>query len=96
MHIYNDLYGHALAQEPLPRRLKLNNFGRSFLGHHLLYTIYGLSDPCPGVERESFREIHKFYTFTPNISLVMKFTIFRLPTLQMLHTKFGSGWPSSS
>ena len=34
MHFYYDLYGHALAQEPLPGGHEINNFGRPFLGHH--------------------------------------------------------------
>ena len=44
MHSLYDLYGHALAQEPLPRGHEINNFGRPFLGHH--YYILGLSDVC--------------------------------------------------
>ena len=37
-----DLYGLALAQEPLPRGHEIYNFGRPFLGHptYLVCLIY--------------------------------------------------------
>ena len=57
-----DLYGHSLAQEPLPRGHEIYNFGRPFLGHH--YYILGLSDLCLGVEKNIFKEIMHFYSMT--------------------------------
>ena len=57
-----DLYGHALAQEPLPRGHVIYNFGRLFRGHH--YYILGLSDLCLGVEKKIFKEIMHFYRMT--------------------------------
>ena len=56
-----DLYGHALAQEPLPQVHEIYNFGRPFLGHH--YYILGLSDLCLEVE-EIFKEIMQFHYMT--------------------------------
>ena len=38
-----DSYGHALAQEPLPRCHEILKFGRLFLGHQY-YTLM-LSEP---------------------------------------------------
>ena len=54
-----DLYGHTLAQEPLPRGHEIYNFGRLFLGHH--YYILGLSDLCLGVEKKILKEIMYFH-----------------------------------
>ena len=48
----------------------------------------------------SREEMHQFYSFHPNLSAlgwkIMKFTIPCLLTLQMLNTKYGKDWPSSS
>ena len=60
------LYGHILAQEPLPRGHESYNFGRPFFCHH--YYIHSLSEPCPWVEKKIFKEIHQFYTFYPQIT----------------------------
>ena len=40
-------------------------FDRSFFGRH--YCILSLSDPCPKVVKETFKDIHHFYTFYPKI-----------------------------
>ena len=59
-------------------------------------------DHAPDLEKKIFKEIHQFYTFYPKITSSwrggggMKFTIYCLLTLQMLHTKFGQDWLSSS
>ena len=84
---YNDIYGHALTSEPLPRGHEIYNFGRPFLGHH--YYIISLSDLCLGAEKKIFKEIMHFhymtYKATPSIRTpapgVMKFTIFGRPFL---------------
>ena len=50
-----DLYGQALAQEPLPlgsRKLQFWYTQVYFLGHH--YYILSLSDLCLGVEKKIF------------------------------------------
>ena len=58
MHIHhNDLYGHALAQEPLPQNHEIWHFGRPFLGHHNY--ILRLSVLCLGVESREY--------FTPKL-----------------------------
>ena len=49
-----DLYGHALAQVPLPRGHEIYNYGRP-----------GLFDLCLRVEKTVFKQ---FYTFYPKIT----------------------------
>ena len=49
-----DLYGHALAQEPLPRGHEIYNFGRPFLCHYNY--ILSLSDLCLGVEKKILKK----------------------------------------
>ena len=81
--------GLALAQEPLTH--ETYNFSRAFLGRQ--YHILDLSDLCSGIVRKIFKEIHQLYAFIEKLSPLgmgaMKFTITRLFTLRMLHTKFG-------
>ena len=62
----HNLEGHAPAQEPLPRILKIYNFGRPFLGHH--YFTLSLYGPCTRVKKKIFKEIPHFYTFYPNLA----------------------------
>ena len=62
----NDLYGHAPAQEPLPRGQIIYNLGRPFLGHQ--YYTLSLTEAGLGVEYKIFKEKHKFYTFYPQIT----------------------------
>ena len=52
-----DLYGHALAQKPLPGGHAINILGRPFLCHP--YLILSLSGLCLGVE--IFTEKMHFY-----------------------------------
>ena len=47
-----ELYGHALALEPLPGGHRSYYFGRSFLGHY--YYILSLSDLFLEVEKKIF------------------------------------------
>ena len=47
--LMNDLYVHALAQEPLPRGHEINNFGRPFRGHLCFYILNVF---CMPVSRE--------------------------------------------
>ena len=46
-----DIYGHALAQEPLPWGHEINNFSRPILSHH--YYALSLSEPRPKVESKT-------------------------------------------
>ena len=74
-------------------------FGRPFLGHH--YYIPSLYGPCPGVEKKIFLRNASILNFLHQNYLPvgkggMKFTISCLLTLQMLDTKSGQDWPSSS
>ena len=46
-----------------PRGHEIYNFGRPCFGHH----HFKLSDPCPGVEKNTFKEIRKSYKFYPKI-----------------------------
>ena len=79
-------------KNPCPGGHEIYNFGRPIIGHH--YYLLSLIELFPGVEKKTFKEIHKFYTFYPRITVpplrvgVMKFAISCLLTLQMLHTKF--------
>ena len=142
-------YGHALAQEHLPRGLESYKVGKPFLGYHyyiltlfdlclgiektisiekmhstlwLIWAHHGTRTPYPGVTKFTilvgpslviiiinfvslsvlcirvktniFKEKYQFYTFYPKITSplgggYMKFTMSCLPTLEMLHTKFG-------
>ena len=54
-----DLYGHTLAQEPLPRGYDIYNFGRPFLGYH--YYILSLFDLCLRIEKKIFKETLHFH-----------------------------------
>ena len=71
----------------------ISNFGRPFLVHY--YYILSLSEPCSKVENFFFKRIiYQFYHVYPKITSLlgwglMKFTVSRLLTLQMLYTKFG-------
>ena len=62
IHFLYDLYGHALAQEPLPGGHEIYNFGRPFLGHH--YYKLSMSDLCLRVEKKTFEEILHFHNMT--------------------------------
>ena len=53
-------YGHALAQEPLPRD-EIYNFSRPFLGHHYCILSITMSDLCPREEKKIFKEIMNFH-----------------------------------
>ena len=57
-----DLYGHALAQEPLPWGHEIYNFGRPFLCHHRY--ILALSDICLKKEKKILKEIMHFHYMT--------------------------------
>ena len=45
---------------------KSYNFLKSFLGHHCCKL--SLFEPCSGVDKKIFKEIHQFYTFCPKIT----------------------------
>ena len=65
--------------DPCTRDHEIYNFGRPFLGHH--YYKLSLSDPCPGVRKKTFKDIHLFYTFySSSISPLgfMEYTIFHV------------------
>ena len=73
---------------------KINNFGRSLLGHHNYTIILGLSDLCLGVEKKIFKKNISIFHFLPQnyfplVVGVMEFIIYCLLSLQMLHPKFG-------
>ena len=65
MQFYNVSYnyGHALAKNPCPRGHGIYNFGRPFHGYDN-YAI-SLTEPCHRVEKNTFYEMHQFYTFYP-------------------------------
>ena len=84
-----DLFGHALAQELLPRGHEIYKFGRTFLGHH-----YSES-------RGNFSFNTSILHILPQNYLplgwrVMKLTSSCLLTLLTLPTKFNKDWPNSS
>ena len=62
-----DLYGHALAQEPLPWGHEIYNFCKPFLRHH--YYIPSLSLPCPRVERNVFMNLTLFNLQLPPLGM---------------------------
>ena len=52
---------HVQAQEPLPLESWNLQYG------HPCYTL-SLSEPCPRVEKNYFKEIYQFHTFYPKIT----------------------------
>ena len=57
-----DLYGHDLAQEPLPRGHEIYIYGGLFFGHN--YYILSSSDLCLGVEKTILKEMLHFHFMT--------------------------------
>ena len=53
---------------PCPGGYEIYNSGRPTLGHHDYMYILSLYNPCSRVEKNVFKEIHQFYTFTPTLS----------------------------
>ena len=71
---------------PCPRDYGICNFGRPLICHHY-YTLNSLIEPCPKVEKKTFKEMKPFHYMTyvamhaPTQELlsqrVMKFTIWK-------------------
>ena len=90
------LNGNTIEQEPCLGVHEIYKFGRPYFGHY--YYILNLSDLCLGVER-IFKEIISTFLTQNQVPLgagVMKLAILVLPSLQLLNTKFGKDWLSSS
>ena len=47
---------------------KIYNFGKTFLGHHYLYTCISLCGPCTGVKKIFKKELHQLYTVYTKIT----------------------------
>ena len=71
MHFHYMTYGHALAQEPLPKgSWNLQFWLIILIPSSLLLCTTQFFNRCPGVERKRkiCIEIHQFYMFTPKFS----------------------------